>query len=549
MGRLDDAAKRKVVELREAGLSFRKIKAVLELENIKVSAQAIYLFLKEFHGRTRPKDSVPGGSGPSPASGLALAREVGLSEVRQSGWNEQQLRSLLREASRVTSYPSPTDSSGKIGVPQETRGQSSGTGKGGQEQQQEGDGKDEDVRIVSVTSLVQNAQHEGINTVRSGISAGTMATAFARRRFTPSPANPVLVARKRLLDKALLHRARVRDSGPQTSPQAVSLLRNQSCFTGADGRKVMLPQAASFEISTTRPPNVRGLHPGASLFRRGLLQRGNLPTRSPQQQQPRVGIRLPTPTQSSPTPQNPNSSIRAPAPPSQPSPPCQQSGADTAAPSGLQEQVKSLASEIRSLGLALRVIVEQQGRLEREQSQQTQVQKQILSTLQEVASKLGPCSLQHPPASTVPPCPFSSTSQSIYTSCSQAQPRFSEIDGSALENIEQFSLDGLGSASINGFQPCSTSDTLTFTQTHTPSFTQTHTPSFTQTQAQTYTPDGLSYTQSHTDTFTGLDNKSVEMASTSTDPTFQTSSSSAQASAPPISPHDAQLTIIKVENV
>ncbi|XP_072550475.1 uncharacterized protein [Salminus brasiliensis] len=543
MGRLDDAAKRKVVELREAGLSFRKIKAVLELENIKVSAQAIYLFLKEFHGRSRPKDSTSGNSGPASASGLALARDVGLSEVRQSGWSEQQLRSLLREASRITSYPSPTDSSGQSGVPHDSRAQSSGTGTAGQEQQ-EGDGKDEDVRIVSVTSLVQNTQHGSINTVRSGISTGTMAAGLSRRRYTPSPANPVLVARKRLLDKALFHRARVRDSGPQSGPQTVSLLRNQSCFTGSEGRKVLLPQTASFDLTTTRPPHVRGLHPGANPFRRGILQRGNMPTRSPQQQ-PRIGIRLPTPTQSSATPQNASSSIRAPT--SQPSPPCQQSSVDTGMSSGLQEQVKCLASEIRSLGLALRVIVEQQGRLEREQSQQTQVQKQILSTLQELASKLGPCNLQHTPASTMPSCPFSSasfsqttftTSQSSYSSCSQAQPRYNEIDGSGLENIEQFSLDSLSSATINGFQPCSTSDTLSFTQTHTPTFTQS--------QAQTYTPDVLSYTQSHTDTFTGMDNKSV---STSTEGTFQTSSSSAQSSAQPISPHDAQLTIIKVENV
>ncbi|KAL7860184.1 hypothetical protein AOLI_G00165330 [Acnodon oligacanthus] len=549
MGRLDDAAKRKVVELREAGLSFRKIKAVLELENIKVSAQAIYLFLKEFHGRTRPKDSTPGSSGPAPASGLALAREVGLSEVRQSGWSEQQLRSLLREASRVTSYPSPPDSSGQSGAPQDSRGQSSGAGAASIEHQ-EGDGKDEDVRIVSVTSLAQNTQHGSINTVRSGISSGAMTSAFSRRRYTPSPANPVLVARKRLLDKALFHRARVRDSGPQSGQQAVSLLRrDQSCFTGSEGRKVMLPQTSSYDLTTARPPHVRGFHPGANIFRRGIVQRANMPSRSPQQQ-PRIGIRLPTPAQSSATPQNASSSMRPQAPPSQPSPPSQQSSPDAGVPSGLPEQVKSLASEVRSLGLALRMIVEQQGRLEREQSLQTQVQKQILSTLQELASKLGPCSLQHTPTPTVPTCPFSSasfsqptftSSQGSFSSCSQAQSRYSEIDGSGLENIEAFSLDGLSSATINGFQPCSTSDTLSFTQAHTPTFTQS--------QTQTYTPDVLSYTQSHTDTFTGMDSKSVERASTSTEASFQTSSSSSQSSTQPISPNDAQLTIIKVENV
>ncbi|XP_075686499.1 uncharacterized protein LOC142655808 [Rhinoderma darwinii] len=46
MGRLDDQAKHRIVVLRKAGLSFRKIKKVLELDNIKVTPQAIYLFLK-----------------------------------------------------------------------------------------------------------------------------------------------------------------------------------------------------------------------------------------------------------------------------------------------------------------------------------------------------------------------------------------------------------------------------------------------------------------------------------------------------------------------
>lgn len=46
MGRLDDHAKRRIVELRRAGLSFRKIKKVLELDDIRVTPQAVYLFLK-----------------------------------------------------------------------------------------------------------------------------------------------------------------------------------------------------------------------------------------------------------------------------------------------------------------------------------------------------------------------------------------------------------------------------------------------------------------------------------------------------------------------
>ncbi|XP_061206813.1 uncharacterized protein LOC133210936 [Neopsephotus bourkii] len=47
MGRLDDHAKRRIVELCRAGLSFHKIKKVLELDDIYVMPQAVYLFLKQ----------------------------------------------------------------------------------------------------------------------------------------------------------------------------------------------------------------------------------------------------------------------------------------------------------------------------------------------------------------------------------------------------------------------------------------------------------------------------------------------------------------------
>lgn len=47
MGWLDDHAKRRTMELRRARLSFCKIKKVLELDNIHVTLQAVYLFLKQ----------------------------------------------------------------------------------------------------------------------------------------------------------------------------------------------------------------------------------------------------------------------------------------------------------------------------------------------------------------------------------------------------------------------------------------------------------------------------------------------------------------------
>ncbi|KAM5152344.1 uncharacterized protein ACMZJ9_010541 isoform 1-T2 [Mantella aurantiaca] len=80
MGRLDDHAKHRIVVLRKAGLSFRKIKKVLELDNIKVTPQAIYLFLK----RKKIEPEKSSSASQSPAT---------------KGWEQAQLCNLLQENS------------------------------------------------------------------------------------------------------------------------------------------------------------------------------------------------------------------------------------------------------------------------------------------------------------------------------------------------------------------------------------------------------------------------------------------------------------------
>lgn len=213
MGRLDDAAKRKVVELREAGLSFRKIKAVLELENIKVSAQAIYLFLKEYNGRNGTNLSA--GRGVAGVQTNAVGIGDSSSRSRNSSWRDREhLGNLMREASRVAGFTTSPDPPQQRGPSSEERGSGSTSGGNSQDKQAGREDEEEDIRIVSVTSLAQRARQEGVHTQRTNMTTGVgaMTGIFARRRLSPSPAtNPVLLARKRLLDKALLHRARVRN--------------------------------------------------------------------------------------------------------------------------------------------------------------------------------------------------------------------------------------------------------------------------------------------------------------------------------------------------
>ena len=210
MGRLDDAAKLKVVELRKAGLSFRKIKAVLELENIKVSAQAIYLYLREFQGR-------PAGRARAGASGSSVAPQA---PANTKPWNDSQLKNLLREASHQANCIA-LEFAKKATAGSEARPNSSGSsdaGVGGQpEHSGEGNKEEADIQIVSVTSLAQSSQQRALQIPMArtamGAQSTTVATSLAalRRRVSPSPAvtNPILAARKRLLDKALSHRAKV----------------------------------------------------------------------------------------------------------------------------------------------------------------------------------------------------------------------------------------------------------------------------------------------------------------------------------------------------
>lgn len=206
MGRLDDAAKHKVVELRKAGLSFRKIKAVLELENIKVSAQAIYLFLREFQGRppgrVRP---VEPGSSTSPAQVQAQTGAV------QQSWSNIQIRNLLRDSSQRLGFPAAADFAKQ--TPTSSEGSSSGETSGGnRKEQQPEEHKDEnDIQIVSVTSLAQQSQQRAPqSTLPRSETCAMTSTPAVRRRVTPSPAtSSMLAARKRILDKALSHRLKV----------------------------------------------------------------------------------------------------------------------------------------------------------------------------------------------------------------------------------------------------------------------------------------------------------------------------------------------------
>lgn len=327
-----------------------------------------------------------------------------------------------------------------------------------------------------------------------------------------------------------------------------------------------MPQPPETYDLTTEKTIMEGQPGGGSTPRRFLTQRPGLSARS-FHPPPRVGIRLPNrplaPLTSSATG---TAVIRLQTPGGQGAtrgegnPNVQQAVQDAGGRGGLQDQIQILGSEMRSLGLAVKMLVEQQCRLEREQAQQTQIQKQILSTLQTLASKIGRCSSvqqQHnktPSPSALPAASASTSfsqdnfnfSQGTYTQCSQTQPSYNSLE--SLESVEAFKLPGLSPSSMNGFPPCSNAESLPLT--HTSPQTQPYTAAYTQqTLLPPYTQSYAStYSQSHSQTFRASESKTSDFPSSCSARTFQDCSVSTQpVMNSNLSSQDQQISIIKVE--
>lgn len=301
--------------------------------------------------------------------------------------------------------------------------------------------------------------------------------------------------------------------------------------------------------------------PGAgNAARRFLTQRPGLSVRS-LQAPPRIGIRLPNRaaplTSSAPGGtaihrQAPAGSQGAARTEGNPGP--QQPVQDLGGRGGLQEQIQTLGSEVHSLGLAVKMLLEQQRRLEREQSQQTHIQKQILSTLQNLTSKLGSCSssqqhhnrTQSPTTTSFSQDSFN-FSHATYSQCNQSQASYDPLEN--LEPVEAFKVP---SADMNGFPACSSTDGLRLS--HTPPQTQAYAAAYSQQSSQTLMPSYtqpyvLSYSQSHSQTYGGSESKASGFPGSScSGRTLPDCLASPQTPLiPSRPPQDQQISIIKEE--
>ncbi|XP_068919312.1 uncharacterized protein [Petaurus breviceps papuanus] len=422
MGRLDDHAKKRIVELRKAGLSFRKIKKVLELDNIRVTAQAVYLFLKRKNVKLSP---LPSSNHPLPPRDQNSQR-LALSRV---GWKDEQLWDLFQESEVEPKESLESHPAGPRGEP--------GAG-------QSWEGK-EGIRIVSVTSLRQDCGSHPRDTCSSETPQ-----ASANSKF-PGPYRPVLVVVSnkepkeslesqptgprsepgagqswegkegiRIVSVTSLHQdggAQPKDTCSSEAPQAsANMLGSWSTDVGnvaLDWRRgsahlsvavlpALLIDDAGIGLGApgpvSQPASPHPLSRGQSsalivkkkivdraifLHKKATVQSVQRDTSS--SSLPRlVGVQSPGPSSGLPDLKDSNSHV-------------QDMGTQTRLPwasaQGLAEKLDAVQGAVQQVLQALQVLTDQQNRLEWQQEQQQRWQQQVLGTLQQLR---GPAQSQGP---------------------------------------------------------------------------------------------------------------------------------------------------------
>ncbi|XP_028669806.1 uncharacterized protein LOC114660942 isoform X2 [Erpetoichthys calabaricus] len=388
MGRLDEPAKKRIVELRRAGLSFRKIKAVLELDNVKVSAQAIYLYLKK-------------------------EKKIQMEECSGFSWSDQQ-----RPTGQVHQKPNRRAGSARNAwCPEMTRygakGQSGDVGN-----------EEEEIKILNVTSLSENSdcfcfqrrgsssqggagESETPNPATKGSPRVTCGTTHGpavpsalhktllvmpgcRRVQSPAPRNATLMARRRLVEKAVLHKMKVSPAGAPNGPT----LRSSGGSQKPSPPECCPVDSQQQQRALVSPTGAYAASGGPGVPHRHIASQTLGSSGSAAPSGPAHGCQTGT-------------TATLPA-----------NGGSPHPDGRVFEKLETLNIEVRRLGSAVRLLTEQHGRLEREQAQQTRVQQQILRTLQTLAAALAPAAALNPAPCTESPVP----GHAPYTPTSLAPP-------------------------------------------------------------------------------------------------------------------------------
>ncbi|XP_077172230.1 uncharacterized protein LOC143826993 [Paroedura picta] len=361
MGRLDDQAKKRIVELRKAGLSFRKIKKVLELDNIRVTPQAIYLFLKR---KNVDPALLPPGSHQPPA-----LEEESRIVAKQAEWDDGKL------------WNSPQENGAGQHQRRESRGHGTpcpALGSGASRDVPPFNANQDCPKIVSVTSLSQAGGRFGKpNATCGALSAGphlgdncsTPQVASASLSY-PAPDAPVVPQHP-------LHGKGKPVLSPARNP---ALIVKRKIV----GRAIHLQKKANVQNGQTQS----GSLPASSFLPRVPPTSNPSGSTSPAMTAS-IGCRSHTKeasTQtSSPSPDYSPASAACPWGGQMVAP-----SAPTAAPQSLSEKLDAVHVEVQKLAQAVQAVLEHQCRLERQQEHQQRTQQEVLMALQQLGATVGP---------------------------------------------------------------------------------------------------------------------------------------------------------------
>ncbi|XP_060116562.1 uncharacterized protein LOC132588226 [Heteronotia binoei] len=376
MGRLDDHAKKRIVELRKAGLSFRKIKKVLELDNIRVTPQAIYLFLK----RKKVEPALPL---PSSHQQPAPKKESKRTVTDQAGWDEDKLWNLLQE----NGAGQQQRESGNHRTPCPTLGASlSGEGPSSNTNQ------DCCPKIIHVTSLSKDGgQFAKPDAACGAFSAGP--------HLGPSTG----------------------DNAPQQASASVSCPSSDTPAVpqhSLNGKgKLPLPPAKNPALIVKRKIVGRAIHlqkkanglngqpQSSSSHAPSFMLRVQPASNSSGRSCPAMTADCGTHTKEASTQTSSSNPISSPT-----SPTCLWGGqmvaslVPAASPQSLTEKLDVVHTEVQKLARAMQAVLERQCRLERQQEQQQRTQQEVLLALQQLSSTVGQTAVAGNP-----PCtPYSS---------------------------------------------------------------------------------------------------------------------------------------------
>ncbi|XP_066496707.1 uncharacterized protein [Tiliqua scincoides] len=368
MGRLDDHAKKRIVELRKAGLSFRKIKKVLELDNIRVTPQAVYLFLKR-------KNVEPALTPPASHPQATLEKVSWKTVTDQAAWEGDQLWNLLQE-NESRQNKQREQASNRLPGPSVALGVSC--------DMPPCSSNEDGIKIVSVTSLSkdggqygkQNALPGSISMVPQlgpstgdncsvpqasvpGTSSAPVVPSVTQQNLNgkgkvclPPARNPALIVKRKIVGRAIHLQKKANVQNGQNPPGTSSAL------------PFVLKVQPTTQPSRVNPSRVNPPDLAASL---GC----NTHTNDASTQTPILNITCST---TSPDSQWGGQTAASLAP--------------TASPQSLIEKLDTVHTEVQKLAQAMHMVLERQSQLERQQEQQQRFQQEVLMTLQQLSSTI-----------------------------------------------------------------------------------------------------------------------------------------------------------------